>query len=179
MIMVVSPKIKDYLESKRVNYQTLEHEPAFTALEIAGAQHLPGRDVIKTVVVSADGQFIMCILPAVHRIDFGKLRKIIGANDVHLADESEVSALFPDCEVGAEPPFGEAYGLKVYADKILEENEEIAFNAGTHTDMLRIKFRDFVRLARPIIADFGVHVARTEEENWREADWKEEDNAET
>ncbi|MBA3816156.1 MAG: YbaK/EbsC family protein [Parachlamydiaceae bacterium] len=177
--MGLSMKVKDYLESKQVSYQLLEHEPAFTAQEIADAQHLPGRIVIKTVIVCADGQFVMCVLPAVHRIDFGKLKDILGVSDVHLAEESEVSALFTDCEVGAEPPFGEAYGLKVYADKILEENEEIAFNAGTHTDMLRIKYRDFVRLVQPIVANFGVHVARTEEENWREAGGEEEDNAKT
>lgn len=175
--MSLSLKIKDYLESNHVGYQQLEHEPAFTASEIADVQHLPGRIVVKSVIVSADGKFVMCVLPAIHRIDFGKLKDILIANDVHLAEESEVSALFPDCEVGAEPPFGEAYGLKVYADKILEENEEIAFNAGTHTDMLRIKYRDFVRLVRPEIANFGVHVARTEEENWREAGWKEEGDA--
>lgn len=177
--MALSPKVKDYLESKHIGYQLLEHEAAFTAQEIAGAQHLPGRNVVKTVIVNADGQFVMCVLPAVHRIDFSKLKNILKARDVHLAEESEVASLFPDCEVGAEPPFGQVYGLKVYADKILEENEEIAFNAGTHTDMLRIKYKDFVRLVKPTIADFGVHVARTEEENWREAEWKEEGDAET
>lgn len=177
--MGVSFKVKDYLEGEHVSYQMLEHEQAFTAQEIADVQHLPGRCVIKSVIVCADGQFLMCVLPAIHRIDFGKLKDILGASDVHLAEESEIAALFPDCEVGAEPPFGEAYGLKIYADKILEENEEIAFNAGTHTDMLRIKYRDYVRLAQPVIANFGVHVARTEEENWREAEWKEEGNANT
>lgn len=166
--MSVSKKIKDYLESKYVPYEVLEHETAFTALEIAEKQHLPGRCMIKSVIISADGQFVMCVLPAIHRIDFGKLKENLDANDVHLAEESEVAALFPDCEVGAEPPFGQLYDLRVYADKILEENNEIAFNAGTHTDMLRIKYRDFVKLTHPVVANFGVHVARTEEESWRE-----------
>lgn len=172
--MTVAPKIKQYLESEKVGYQLLEHEPAFTAQEIAGAQHVPGREVVKSVIIQADDDFVMCVLPAIHRIDFDKLKRILGVDEVRLADESQVAALFPDYEVGAEPPFGQGSGLKVYADRILEENEEIAFNAGTHTDLMRIRFRDFLRLAKPTLADFGIHIAKVEKENWRENDWDED-----
>lgn len=172
--MVLAKKIKDYLEKEKVGYQLLEHEPAFTAQEVAGAQHVPGREVVKTVIVEADDNFVMCVLPAIHRIDFDKLRRILGADEAHLADEERVAALFPDYDVGAEPPFGQDYGLKVYADQILEENEEIAFNAGTHIDLIRIKFKDFVRLAKPTFADFGVHISKVEKENWHTDDWEED-----
>lgn len=174
--MGVTLKIKDYLEKEHIGYQTLEHDTAFTAQEIAGAQHIPGREFVKSVIVAADGQFVMCVLPAIHRIDFDKLKRVLGASDVHLADEAQLAELFPEYEVGAEPPFGQPFGLKVYADKILEENEEIAFNAGTHTDSIRIKFKDFIRLAKPTLADIGVHISQQEE---REERWEEDEPEET
>lgn len=177
--MAVATKIKDYLEKEHVGYQLLEHETAFTAQEIAGAQHVPGREVVKTVIVSADDQFVMCVLPAIHRIDFDKLKRILGAKEVHLADEAQIAAIFPDYEVGAEPPFGQASGIKVYADKVLEENEEIVFNGGTHTDLIRIKFKDFMRLAKPTLAEFGSHIAKLEGERWQEEGWEEQDDEQT
>lgn len=176
--MTLATKLKEYLEKEQVGYQLLEHEPAFTAQEIAGAQHIPGREVVKTVIVKADDDFVMCVLPAIHRVDFDRLKRILGVDIVRLVDESQLAALFPDYEVGAEPPFGQGAGMKVYADKILEENEEIVFNAGTHTDLLRIRFRDFMRLAKPTLADIGVHIAKVDDDNWREQYW-EEDNEET
>jgi Ala-tRNA(Pro) deacylase len=156
--MAASMKIKDLLEKEKIGYQLLEHETAYTAMEIAGSQHVPGRQFVKSVIVNADGKFLMCVLPAIHKVDFEKLKKATGAKEIHLAEEKEFADLFPDYEVGAEPPFGQFYGLKVYVDKILDENEEIVFNAGTHTDLIKIKFRDFLRLANPTIVDFGVHV---------------------
>lgn len=156
--MSASSKIKAYLENEKISYQILEHDPAYSAMEIAGSQHIPGRQFVKTVIVNGDGKFIMCILPAIHLIDLEKLKSLLKVQEIRLASEQEVARLFPDYEVGAEPPFGEHYGLKVYLDKILEENEEIAFNAGTHTDIMKIKFRDFIRLAKPTIAEFGTHI---------------------
>ena len=156
--MNASSKIKGYLEKEKIGYQLLEHDVAYSAMEIAGAQHIPGRQFVKSVIVNADGKFVMCVLPAIHLVDLDKLKKVLKAKEVHLANEKEIAKLFPDYEVGAEPPFGELYGLKVFLDKILEENEEIAFNAGTHTDIIKIKFRDFMRLAKPIVAEFGTHI---------------------
>jgi Ala-tRNA(Pro) deacylase len=100
----------------------------------------------------------MCVLPAIHLIDFEKLKKATGDSNPILADEEEISKLFPDYDVGAEPPFGHLYGLKVYADKALEEDEEIVFNAGSHTDVIKMKFADYKRLANPVIANIGTHI---------------------
>jgi Ala-tRNA(Pro) deacylase len=156
--MSISTKVKEYLDREHVGYQILQHSLAYTAMEIAGAQHVPGKQLIKSVIVKADGNFFMCVLPAIHLIDFDKLKKITGAKDIQLAKEREISELFPDYEMGAEPPFGQLYSLRVFVDKMLEENEEIVFNAGTHTDMIKIKFKDFIRLTKPTIADFGTHI---------------------
>lgn len=156
--MSVSTRIKKMLENENISYQVLEHELAFTALEVAQAQHVPGRRMVKSVIVIADGKPVMCVLPATHRVDFDKFKGVLGAKDVHLADEAKVAALFPGYEVGAMPPFGQVAGMRVYVDKMLEENDAIVFNAGTHTDVIRIKFKDFVRFVQPEFADFGTHL---------------------
>lgn len=156
--MSIPTKIKDFLDEEQVSYQLLQHTLAYTAMEVAGAQHVPGKDMAKSVIVNADGQTIMCVLPSTHIIDFEKLKMVVGAKDIRLVRESELSKLFPDCELGAEPPFGPIYGLKVFVDKVLANSDEIVFNAGTHTDTLRLKFKDFVRLTNPTIAEFGDHI---------------------
>ncbi|MEI8364933.1 MAG: YbaK/EbsC family protein [Parachlamydiaceae bacterium] len=156
--MSVSGKIKRFLEQEKINYQILEHNPAFTALEIAQAQHLPGHQVVKTVVVDADGKQILCVLPSTHKIDFDRLKKMLNAQNVALTNETQVGKLFPEYEIGAMPPFGRTPDLKVYVDKDLAENESIAFNAGTHVDMLKIRFKDFVKIATPTFGTFGIHI---------------------
>jgi Ala-tRNA(Pro) deacylase len=156
--MGISAKIKSYLDKEKVNYEVLEHSVAYTAMEIAGSQHVPGRQVIKTVIVKAGGKYLMCLLPSIHYLDIDKLKSVAKSTAIQLATEEEIAKLFPDYEVGAEPPFGHLYQLPVYADKILQEDEEIVFNAGTHTDMIRMKFSDFKKLVKPIFADIGIHV---------------------
>lgn len=156
--MTISQKLKQFLDQERVPYEYLEHEPAYTAMEIAGAQHLPGRQFVKSVIIKADNKYLLCVLPAIHYIDLPRLQTFLKAKTLSLATEEEVARLFPDDEVGAESPFGQLYGLPVLVDKILEEDDEIAFNAGTHTELIRIKFSDFQRLARPQIVDMGVHI---------------------
>lgn len=156
--MTASKKIQELLEKERITYQVLEHDLAFTALEVAEMQHVPGRKVVKSVIVMADNQPLMCVLPSTHKIDFAMLKSLLKVNEVHLADEGMVAKYFPGFEVGAMPPFGQLAGLKVYVDKSLEENDAIVFNAGTHTDVIRIKFKDFVRLTQPVFADFGIHI---------------------
>jgi Ala-tRNA(Pro) deacylase len=150
--------IRQILENENVSYRVLEHPLAFTALEIAESQHIPGQEVVKTIIVKGDTQIVMCVLPATHKIDFTKLLKVLNATEGHLVPEGLLAQLFPEYEVGAMPPFGHLAGLKVYVDKILEENEHIAFNAGSHREMLQIKFKDFVRLTSPSIVDIGVHI---------------------
>lgn len=153
-----SKDIRELLDKERISYQMLEHPQAFTAMEIAEAQHIPGQEVLKTVIVKIDDHFAMCVLPATHQVDFNKLKKVLKAQDVQLAPESQVAHLFPDCEVGAMPPFGHMAKLKVYLDKILEENDSVAFNAGTHSQMIKIRFKDYLKLAKPVFLDFGVHI---------------------
>lgn len=156
--MTISHKLRTLLEREGVEFNILEHQPAYTALEIAGAQHVPGRQVIKAVIVKTDGKFVMCVLPAIHYLDLEKLKKILNTNQVVLAKEEEIARLFPDDEVGAEPPFGQLYGLEVIADKILEEDNDIAFNAGSHTEMIQMKFHDYQRLVKPTVAEIGIHI---------------------
>lgn len=156
--MSVSPKIKEFLEGKGISFEVMEHAPAYTAMEIAGSQHVPGKEMVKSVIVKTDGEFVMCVLPAIHMIDFEKLANATGATDIQLAEESEIASLFPDYELGAEPPFGQLYGLKVIADKLLEEDESIVFNAGTHTDVIRIGFKDYKSAVNPTFADIGTHI---------------------
>ncbi|NGX43562.1 MAG: Proline--tRNA ligase [Chlamydiae bacterium] len=156
--MAVSPKIKEYLEKEGVAFEISEHPLAYTASEIAGSQHIAGKQMVKSVIVKNNGDFFMCVLPAIHLVDFEKLKSIAGMDELKLADEDEIAKLFPEYEIGAEPPFGHLYGLKVYADKVLEGDEEIVFNAGTHTDVVKMKFVDFKRLANPTIADIGTHI---------------------
>lgn len=156
--MTIAKKIKEMLEQKSITYQVLEHQPAFTALETAQAQHIPGRQVVKSVIVEADGKMMMCILPATHHIDFSRLKQVLRVKEVHLATEKQLAALFPGYEIGAEPPFGQEAHLDIYADKMLEENDSIVFNAGTHTEVIRMKFKDYIALVQPTFADFGVHI---------------------
>lgn len=156
--MSVAVKIKELLEKEKINYQVLEHDPAYTAMEVAQAQHVPGHQMIKSVIVGADGKWIMCVLPATHKIDFDKLKRVLNLKEAVLANEAKVATLFPGFEIGAMPPFSQMGGLKVYLDKSLEENETVAFNAGTHTDVLKIKLKDYMRLAKPVVIDFSKHI---------------------
>jgi len=109
-------------------------------------------------MVKSNGDFIMCVLPAIHLVDFEKLKNLLGTENLALATEDELAQLFPDYDVGAEPPFGHLYNLKVYADTILEDEDEIVFNAGTHTDVIKMKFNDYKRLVNPICAEIGTHI---------------------
>jgi Ala-tRNA(Pro) deacylase len=156
--MSTSPKIKAYLEERRVPFEILEHSLAYTALEIAGAQHIPGREVVKSVIVKANDRFYMCVLPAIHYLDIERFKQANDVKEARLAHEEEIAALFPEYETGAEPPFGNLYGLKVIVDKILEEDENIVFNAGTHTEMIKMKFKDFAHLVQPEIQEIGTHI---------------------
>lgn len=156
--MAMSQNLKKYLDKENVSYEAIEHKVDYTAQEIAGSLHVPGKQMVKSVIVKVNGEFIMCVLPSIHLIDFEKLKNITNSKDVQLAEENEIAKLFPDYEIGTEPPFGQLYGLKVYADKILQEDDEIVFNAGTHTDVVRMKLNDYMRLTNPIVADIGTHI---------------------
>lgn len=148
-------KLEKYFRENGVHYQTLSHPPAYTAQEIAAAQHVPGKQVAKVVMVTANSRPVMLVLPASHHIDFRKLGEALGMKNVRLAHESEFESLFPDCDLGAMPPFGNLYGVRVCADETLAEDAEIVFQAGAHDTTMKIAYSDFVRLANPIVAEFA------------------------
>ena len=148
-------KLKSLLDEKHIKYRVIMHSPAFTAAEIAESAHVPGKELAKTVMVKLDGRMSMVVLPASKKVNLGRLKKATGAHGAMLADESEFSAAFPDCEVGAMPPFGNIYGMEVFVDKALAEDEEIAFNAGSHTELIRLAYSDYVALVQPRVIALG------------------------
>ena len=147
-------KIKEYLDQNGVKYVTIMHSPAYTAQEVAATAHVSGREMAKTVIVKVDGRMAMAVLPADRKVVLQDLREITGAENVAFATEKEFQELFPDCELGAMPPFGNLYGLDVFVAPSLAEDEQIAFNAGTHTEVIQLTYRDFDRLVKPIVTAF-------------------------
>lgn len=150
-------KLKDFLDREHVRYVTIIHSRAYTAQEIAASAHIPGKELAKTVMVKLDGKMAMAVLPASYRVDFELLKKATGAKTAELATEKEFKNMFPDCEVGAMPPFGNIYDLQVFAANSLREDEEIAFNAGSHTELMKLSFSDFERLSKPVFLKFSRH----------------------
>jgi Ala-tRNA(Pro) deacylase len=151
-------KLKDFLDERDVKYVVIRHSPAFTAQEIAASAHIPGKELAKTVMVKMDGQMAMAVLPASYKIDLEHLRTASGADSVKLATEQEFKDMFPGCELGAMPPFGNLYGMEVFVAETLTEDEEIAFNAGSHTELIRLAYRDFAELVQPKVLAFTGHV---------------------
>ncbi len=145
-------RLRKYLEENHVEYMTVSHSPAFTAQEIAARAHVPGKDVAKTVMVKLDGRMAMVVLPAPDKVSAARLKEVSGASVVELATEREFAEIFPTCEVGAMPPFGNLWGMDVYADAQLCADEEIMFNAGSHTELVKLSFAEFERLVRPRVA---------------------------
>ena len=145
-------RLKEFLDAEKVKYVVIQHSPAFTAQEIAASAHVSGKELAKTVMVRIDGKMAMAVLPASFKVDFDRLREAAGAERVELAGEAEFEDMFPGCEVGAMPPFGNLYDMEVYVSKRLAEDEEIAFNAGSHTELVRLAYADFARLVSPRVA---------------------------
>jgi Ala-tRNA(Pro) deacylase len=149
--------LREYLDSHDVKYVLISHSPAFTALEIASLAHIPGKELAKTVMVEIDGRIAMAVLPASQKVDLELLREATGAERVALAREDAFRDRFPECDVGAMPPFGNLYDMDVYVADSLTEDEEIAFNAGSRTELVRLAYRDFERLVQPRVMRFGVN----------------------
>ena len=156
--MSIATRVRDHLEKNKIPYSHCTHRLAYTAQEVAAAQHVPGREMAKTIILKTDSQFAMLVLPAVMKIDMKALRDELPFVHVELATEKEFSELFPDSELGAMAPFGNLYGLPVYVDKSLSEDAEIVFNAGTHVDTIRIKYAVFSRLTQPTIVDAAIRL---------------------
>jgi len=148
-------KLKLFLDHEGVKYVSIRHSLAYTAQEIAASAHVPGTELAKTVVIRLDGRTAMVVLPAAQRVDFAALKAMTGASEARLASEQEFRDTFPDCEVGAMPPFGNLYGLEVFVSPRLAEDDEIAFNAGSHTELIRLAYRDFARLVRPRVMELS------------------------
>ncbi|MFB3894630.1 MAG: aminoacyl-tRNA deacylase [Phycisphaerae bacterium] len=151
-------KIAEYLKDKAVSFEQHEHVPAYTAQEVAAEEHVSGNMLAKAVVVSSDSGFAMCVLPASFKLDMEKVASALKARKVRLADETELAKLFPDAEVGAEPPFGNLYNLTTLVDSHLAEDDQIVFQAGTHRNSIRMKYGDYARLVEPKVADLAVHL---------------------
>jgi Ala-tRNA(Pro) deacylase len=148
-------RLKEFLDEHNVQYDVIPHEETFTAQQTAQATHIKGREVAKTVIVTIDGQHAMAVLPATQRIDLEKLKQVTGAQQVDLTSESEFKTLFPQCEVGAMPPFGNLYEMNTFVQQKLAEDERIAFNAGTHTEVIQLAYQDFADLVNPVLSDFA------------------------
>jgi len=144
-------KLKEFLDSQKIKYVSIAHSTAYTAQGIAALTHIPGKELAKTVIVKIDDALAMAVLPASSHVALSVLRAATGAESVELAREAEFKDRFPECDTGAMPPFGNLYGMPVFVDASLAEDEEIAFNAGSHNELIRLSYADFERLVRPTL----------------------------
>ena len=142
-------RLKQFLDGHHAKYVTISHSPAFTAQEIAASAHVSGKELAKTVMVKIDGEMAMAVLPASYKVVFASLKEAAGAKQVELATEQEFRDMFPECEIGAMPPFGNLYGIEVYVSESLAEDDHIAFNAGSHTELIKMSYKDFEGLVKP------------------------------
>jgi Ala-tRNA(Pro) deacylase len=158
--MPILEKLRQLLEREKIPYSVHSHPEAYTALEIAALEHVKGRMLAKVVIAKTGADTrVMLVLPADRRVDFGKVAAVLGTQDVRLAQEAEFRDAFPACEVGAMPPFGNLFGLPVLVDELLAENDDIVFNAGTHTLTAKVRFADFARVVHPRMASVSVAIS--------------------
>jgi Ala-tRNA(Pro) deacylase len=153
--MAIPQRIRDYLDSQNVSYETLHHSQAFTAQEVAHSLHVSGKQCVKGVVVGGDKKPVIALMPASHRLMLQDLKNALKANYLEMLPESEMVRLFPDCDLGAVPPFGNLYGIDVWVDRAVASQEKILFCAGTHEDCIRMNYSDFARLAHPYLGHFS------------------------
>ena len=152
--MSIPAKLKELLDNQRVRYEVIQHPYAVTAQQAAQVEHVPGKQHAKVVMLSTDGKLVMTVCPASYHVDLEKLESTLG-KPVRLAKEDEFKDRFPDCETGAMPPFGELYDVPVYVDKSMKENQEIVFEAGTHTEAVKMRYADFENIVHPTVAEFA------------------------
>jgi Ala-tRNA(Pro) deacylase len=147
--------IIDYLDQNNIRYIIINHSAAYTASEIAASAHIKGQNLAKTVMVKICDKMNLLVIPAKYQINFDYLKKYTECDSIELANENEFTQLFPDCQTGAMPPFGHLYGMKTYLDKTLTYDEEIAFNAGNHSQLIQLSFKDYMKLVKPEISNFA------------------------
>lgn len=148
-------KLKRFLDDNGVRYVVISHSPTYTAQEVAASAHIPGRELAKTVMVRFDGRMAMVVVPASRQVRMAELESITGSSEAVLATEEEFRDMFPDCELGAMPPFGNLYDCEVYASRELADDEEIAFNAGSHSELVRMAWKDYERLVQPRLVELS------------------------
>ncbi len=149
-------RLLEFLDDQGVEYVVISHSKAYTAQKIAASAHIPGNEVAKTVILKLDGKMVMAVLQAPKKVDLQKIREVTGAKIVELAAEEEFGSKFPDCEVGAMPPFGNLYDMRVLVDKGLTDDERIAFNGCSHRDLVQLNYKDFEHLINPQIAEISL-----------------------
>lgn len=154
MAMMTAERVRTHLDEQGIRYELADHPVAYTAQEIAAAEHVAGETFAKPTLLMADGKLVMAVLPGPLRVDFERARRALGVEEVRLATEAEFSSAFPDCEVGAEPPFGNLYGLPVYVDDRLTASR-IVVNAGSHRQTMTMALSDFLDIVKPIRADLA------------------------
>ena len=154
------PKLKDFLDRNEIKYELIHHPTTYTAQLTAASSHVRADDMAKTVMVNRDGKLAMAVLPASKRVDITALHTASGAGSLRLASELEFKQQFPDCDAGAMPPFGNLYGMDVFVDESLSKDERIAFNAGSHDELLRLAYSDFARVVRPKVLRFATSAER-------------------
>ena len=147
--------LKEFLDQNKVRYVSIKHSVAYTAQEIAASAHIKGKELAKTVLIKIDGKMAMCVLPASNKIDFDLLKEVLGGNTIRLANEIEFKDRFPECDVGAMPPFGNLYDMDVFVEESLVKDEEIAFNACSHVELIQMAFKDYGRLVKPRLLKFS------------------------
>lgn len=155
-------KLGAFLEANQANYATIVHSPAYTAAEVAQSAHIKGDHLAKSVILNADDRLLMFVLPASHRVDLDALKPVIGCAKLELSTEKAFKDLFPTCEAGALPPFGNLYGMEVYCADCLAEDQLVTFCAGTYSELIQMQYSDFERLVKPKIVSVGfVHLGDT------------------
>lgn len=153
--MTCKERLIEYLERQGVPFEVQHHQPAYTAQRVAAAEHIPGRQLVKVVMAWWEGRPVAFVMPAPYHLNVAHARELLGG-EVRISREDEFAPVFPDCAPGAMPPFGNLYGVPVYAERTLAANETIVFQAGTHVDTMSVRYEDFERLVRPVLGDFGV-----------------------
>ncbi len=146
---MITDRVRSLLDKNGIKYAVIQHSPAFTAHEIAASAHIAGKELAKTVIVKIGDKMAMVVLPASKRVSIDELQRVVGVANIRLAHEQEFDALFPDCEPGAMPPFGQLYSMDVYVHESLAQDKMIAFNAGSHTELVQMAYADFEKIVKP------------------------------
>lgn len=150
--MPILKKLRTLLDEAKIPYEVYTHPLAYTAQEIAAQQHVSGKEIAKVVMLEVDGKLVMGVLPGSLKVHIHTAMESLGASSARLATEDEFTSRFPECEIGAEPPFGNLFGLHVVVDPALAKDEYIYFNAGNHVQTVRMKYKDFAELVKPEVA---------------------------